>query len=55
MTYYGIDVDDERIRAFCKTNGIVQFALFGSVVRDDFTNESDVDFFVEFSSDVRIG
>ena len=55
MTYHGIKIDDDRIRAFCKANGIVRFALFGSILRDDFTPESDVDVIVEFSSDTRIG
>ena len=30
-------------------------ALFGSVLRDDFTPESDVDVLVEFEPDARIG
>lgn len=55
MTYHGIEIDDEVIRAFCKENGIVRFALFGSIIRDDFRPESDIDIIVEFSPDVQIG
>lgn len=43
-----IDVPHEQIAAFCRKWGIRRFAFFGSVVRDDFTPESDVDVLVEF-------
>jgi len=39
----------ERIDAFCRRWGIVEFALFGSVLRDDFGPDSDVDVLVEFA------
>ena len=38
----------EQIADFCRRHGIVRLALFGSVIRDDFTPESDVDVLVEF-------
>ncbi len=38
----------EQIAEFCRRHGIVRLALFGSVIRDDFTPESDVDVLVEF-------
>lgn len=34
--------------AFCKRNHVRRLALFGSVLRDDFGPESDVDVLVEF-------
>ena len=37
-----------RIAAFCRKNHIRRLALFGSVLRDDFRSESDVDVLVEF-------
>ena len=43
-----IDVPKEAIAAFCKRHHICQLAFFGSVLRDDFTPESDVDVLVEF-------
>ncbi len=43
-----IDVRKNKIAAFCQRNGIKRLALFGSVLRDDFTAESDVDVIVEF-------
>ena len=50
-----IDVPKEMIAAFCRRNGIRRMALFGSVLRDDFTSESDVDLLVEFEPDVSLG
>lgn len=43
-----IEISREEIAAFCRRNGIKRLALFGSVFRDDFTPESDVDVIVEF-------
>jgi predicted nucleotidyltransferase len=43
-----IDVDRERIADFCRRHHIRRLAFFGSVLRDDFTPESDVDVLVEF-------
>ena len=40
--------DKERIAEFCRRNHIVRLAFFGSVLRDDFSPESDVDVLVEF-------
>ena len=39
------------IRPARRKHGIARLALFGSVLRDDFTPESDVDFLVEFMPD----
>ncbi len=40
---------------FCRRNRIRRLALFGSVLRDDFRPESDVDVLVEFEPGTRIG
>jgi len=48
-----IPLPTEGIRAFCQQWGIVEFALFGSVLRDDFTPQSDVDVLVQFRDDVE--
>jgi uncharacterized protein len=39
---------DDRIAAFCRAHGIRRLALFGSVLRDDFGPESDIDVLVVF-------
>ena len=44
-----------KIAAFCRKYGIRKFSLFGSVLRDDFGPDSDVDVVAEFRSDARFG
>jgi len=39
-----------QIAEFCRANHIVRLSLFGSVLRDDFGPDSDVDVLVEFAS-----
>ena len=43
-----ISVDEEQIRAFCEKWQIAELALFGSVLRDDFRPDSDIDVLVTF-------
>ena len=47
-TKVGIPVPHEAVADFCRRHGIRRLAFFGSVIRDDFTPESDVDVLVEF-------
>jgi predicted nucleotidyltransferase len=44
-------IDPRQIEAFCRRNHIRKLALFGSVLRDDFRPDSDVDVLVEFAPD----
>jgi len=55
MRLHGIEIPRERIDEFCLANGIRRLALFGSVLRDDFRPDSDVDVLVEFQPGVRVG
>ena len=50
-----IDIPQEEIAAFCKRHHIRRLALFGSVVRDDFRPDSDVDVLVEFEPEYTPG
>lgn len=43
-------VPDDQIAQFCKRHHIRRLALFGSVLRDDFGPDSDIDVLVEFES-----
>ena len=43
-----IHASPEQIAAFCRAHHIRWLALFGSVLRDDFSGESDIDVLVEF-------
>ncbi len=47
--------DRERLTASCQRWRITELALFGSVLRDDFRPDSDVDVLVTFAPDGRWG
>lgn len=46
-----IPLDYEKIAEFCRRWQITEFALFGSVLHEDFRSDSDVDVLVTFSAD----
>ena len=50
-----IDLDQAAVEAFCRKHGLRKLSLFGSVLRDDFRPDSDVDVLVEFREGVRAG
>ena len=51
----GIPVDIGKIEDFCRRWKVTELALFGSVVRGDFANGSDVDVLVTFTRDAHVG
>ena len=48
MTRHGITIQDDRLAEFCRRNHIRVLSLFGSILREDFRPDSDVDVLVEF-------
>jgi len=42
------DIPHDKIVDFCRRHHIRRLALFGSVLRDDFNPDSDIDVLVEF-------
>jgi predicted nucleotidyltransferase len=48
MAYHNVEIPRERLAEFCRRNHIRRLSLFGSILRDDFGPESDIDFLVEF-------
>jgi len=50
-----IPIDRNRLADFCRRWKIKEFALFGSVLRDDFRPDSDVDVLVSFAPEVHWG
>ncbi len=50
-----IDIPKDVVADFCRRNRIRRLALFGSVLRDDFSPDSDIDVLVEFEPDTRVG
>lgn len=53
MTKSKITVPQDRIDEFCRRWRIRELALFGSVLREDFNGNSDVDVLVSFSDDAK--
>jgi predicted nucleotidyltransferase len=49
-----IDMPQAEIEAFCKRHHIRRLALFGSVLRDDFGPDSDVDVLVAFEPGTKV-
>lgn len=43
-----ISLDYEKIVGFCERSHVCKLSFFGSVLRDDFSSDSDVDILVEF-------
>ena len=48
MTITASDLPMEKIAQFCDRWQVTEFALFGSVLREDFRPDSDIDVMVEF-------
>jgi uncharacterized protein len=48
-----ISVDPITLAAFCQKWKIIEFSFFGSVLRDDFGPDSDVDVLVTFAPDAQ--
>jgi len=43
-----IHLPEDKITDFCRRNRIVKLSLFGSVLGEDFNEDSDIDVLVEF-------
>jgi len=43
ILHHDVTIDNEALEKFCRENGIRKLSLFGSVLRDDFKPESDID------------
>ena len=48
ILHHNITFNRSKLEQFCLENGIKKLSLFGSVLRDDFGPESDIDMLVEF-------
>ena len=55
MVAPAIDIPKQAIAEFCRRHGIRRLSLFGSVLRDDFRPDSDIDVLVEFHPDKVVG
>ena len=50
-----VKLTKKQIAEFCEKNHIRKFAFFGSILRDDFRPDSDIDVLVDFDHSVPIG
>jgi len=55
MNLERVNITKDQIADFCQRNHIRKLALYGSVLRDDFGSDSDIDVLVEFAPDAHIG
>ena len=55
MHHFVADVPGDRLDGFCRRHGIRKLSLFGSVLREDFGPDSDLDVLVEFEPGTRVG
>ena len=49
------DFDANAVGQFCRERGIARLELFGSALRDDFRNDSDVDLLATIRPGVKCG
>ena len=54
MADFVIKIPERKIRDFCQRYQVQRLALFGSVLRDDFRLDSDVDVLVIFDPSARV-
>jgi predicted nucleotidyltransferase len=50
-----ISIPKDKISEFYRQNQVRRLSLFGSVLREDFRPDSDVDILVEFEPGTRVG
>jgi predicted nucleotidyltransferase len=55
ITSARIPVHSRQISGICRRYHVRRLALFGSVLRDDFRPDSDVDVLVAFEPEARVG
>jgi predicted nucleotidyltransferase len=53
MKHTDVDIPLDEITAFCRRHHIRELALFGSVLREDFTLDSDVDVLIDFEPEAE--
>jgi hypothetical protein len=55
MNRHGVKIQKEELAEFCRRRHIRKLSFFGSVLRDDFREDSDIDVLVEFEPNVSVG
>ena len=55
LGHLGLKIQREKIAKFCCRWKIIELSLFGSILREDFRSDSDVDVLVTFAPDAEWG
>ncbi len=55
MKINSLKVSDGEIRHFCQRWKVSELAIFGSALREDFTQDSDIDILISFEPDIQWG
>lgn len=50
-----IEIPSAQLAAFCRAHRVRRLALFGSVLREDFRPDSDIDVLAEFEPQAKVG
>ena len=50
-----LGLSNQELATFCQQWGITKIALFGSILRDDFRADSDIDLLITFAPNTRQG
>jgi len=54
MLLHGVTIPEREIADFCRRHRVARLSLFGSILRDDFRPDSDVDILVEFEPSTTV-
>jgi uncharacterized protein len=54
MSKTGLRIPRKKIAEFCKRWQVAEFSLFGSALREDFNQDSDIDVLVTFTTGARV-
>lgn len=55
MNSVHVTIPADTLTSLCQKYHIKELSIFGSAIRDDFRDDSDVDVLVEFEPEARIG
>jgi uncharacterized protein len=55
MSSLKVEVPQAEVAEFCQKNKIRRLSVFGSALRNDFRDDSDIDLLIEFEPGCRVG
>ena len=55
MQVYSVEIPDNQLRLFCQRWKVSELAIFGSALREDYPQDSDVDLLVSFNPEIQWG